>query len=448
MKKLWTLFFFISFLFGGELKIATFNVENLFDGQNNGNEYHDFKIGSSDWNNEKYIKKLDNISKVIEDVDADIIALQEVENDEVMKNLAKKNGYEYYKFSKTEKSPTGLGVLSKIKIENYKIYRESRVKTRDILRVDFNFEDEEFSLFVCHFPSAKNSMRERKIIANLLKNVLKDSKNAIALGDFNTDFGSKSLLNDIIRLDHFTDLWKFLPANKRSSHVSFRAIDHIILAPKFFTSSTLSYKKNSFEVYQPNVVSNIFGTQTSYSDHYPIYFKLTTKEPYNQILPSMTIGEIYLNKTTTKDVKLEKVAVIYKDKNGFVVSQNGRGIYVFERDHDDILLGSLVDMVVHSVHEYKDNIEISSFDILKTYDKMVDIKEYMLPQEKLQDAKSGDVLRSIRGDIENGILKSKFGDIKIYKSNHKLKNGKDQIFVDVLVRNFDGKKELVLRDFN
>ena len=36
-----------------ELKIASFNVQNLFDGVNDGTEYADFKIGRGGWSKQK-----------------------------------------------------------------------------------------------------------------------------------------------------------------------------------------------------------------------------------------------------------------------------------------------------------------------------------------------------------------------------------------------------------
>ena len=36
-----------------ELKIASFNVQNLFDGKDDGTEYADFEIGRGSWSEQK-----------------------------------------------------------------------------------------------------------------------------------------------------------------------------------------------------------------------------------------------------------------------------------------------------------------------------------------------------------------------------------------------------------
>ena len=90
MRILTLLLLFITFFFAAEIRIATFNVENLFDGKNHGTEYRDFEISrNSNWNNERYQKKSKAISNLIKELNADIISLQEIENKCVIKRLAK-----------------------------------------------------------------------------------------------------------------------------------------------------------------------------------------------------------------------------------------------------------------------------------------------------------------------------------------------------------------------
>ena len=82
LRVLFILGLFISLSFGAsELKIATYNVENLFDDKIQGSEYKDFKNGS--WGAKQYSHKLNQIATVLLDLDADIIALQEIENEGV-----------------------------------------------------------------------------------------------------------------------------------------------------------------------------------------------------------------------------------------------------------------------------------------------------------------------------------------------------------------------------
>ena len=63
------------------MKIATYNIENLFDLKKNGHEYNEYIPNTkSNWNRKNYKIKLNNLSKVITEIDADILALQEIES--------------------------------------------------------------------------------------------------------------------------------------------------------------------------------------------------------------------------------------------------------------------------------------------------------------------------------------------------------------------------------
>ena len=72
--------FFSVFAAGAELKIATFNVQNLLDAKNDGSEYKDLVVGKSEWNEKKASAKFKAVSAKIKELNADIIALQEIEN--------------------------------------------------------------------------------------------------------------------------------------------------------------------------------------------------------------------------------------------------------------------------------------------------------------------------------------------------------------------------------
>ncbi|MBF0985340.1 MAG: endonuclease/exonuclease/phosphatase family protein, partial [Campylobacter sp.] len=120
-----------------ELKIASFNVQNLFDGVNDGTEYADFEIGRGSWSEQKYERKLQAVVDKISALNADILGLQEIENEAVLKALAQKVGYKFYAFSRAQTAPAGVAVMSRIPIKFQKTYRLTELKTRDILRADF-----------------------------------------------------------------------------------------------------------------------------------------------------------------------------------------------------------------------------------------------------------------------------------------------------------------------
>lgn len=436
MRKILAILLFFTFAFTSELKIATYNVENLFDAKVQGSEYNDFKNGN--WNAEKYSFKLEKTVDVLKRLDADIVALQEIENFEVLKDLAQKSGYKFYKFSKSDKnSPFGVAVLSRININDTIFYPPPlNIKSRDILRCDFTFEGENFSIFVNHFLAKKNAYSKRIANATQLSSVLRNVKNAIVLGDFNTNYGPDSLLNDIINRYNLVDLWKFLPSIERISHQSGRAIDHILLSQDFFKNGTLNYKDESFGVFDENFKN---------SDHLPIFFTISSKPNITPIIDEKiaTVDEIYGINVIKNPVILKDAVVVYKDKNGFVITQNRRGIYVFDR-HNFLNLGDRVDLKIQDVGFYKGNFEITDYQVLQKIGKEKNLSENMLEFSEISQARSGDVINKIVADIKDGKIQTKYGKFPFFFPNKKIENGNNLTFKNVLVKTYKGKKELIL----
>ena len=80
MKKIFLLIFFSIKLLSVDFKVATYNVENLFDLNNDGTEYKEYKPNSRYWNKKALNIKINNITKVLKDLNASIICLQEIES--------------------------------------------------------------------------------------------------------------------------------------------------------------------------------------------------------------------------------------------------------------------------------------------------------------------------------------------------------------------------------
>ena len=465
MKKIIVFLLFSVFAFCGELKIATYNVENLFDGENNGNEYSDYKVCKiktkecfSEWDEEKYNKKLKQTAEIIKELNVDIIALQEIENKEVLKKLAGLSGYEFFEFSASKNSPVGVGFLSKIKPWHKEIYRAKEIKTRDILRLDFEFDGVEIALFTTHFLSAKNSFVDRRKNAIFLGESIRGTKNAVVLGDFNSDYGKGSLLREIIDTQNYTDLWDFVWF-KKSSHITGRALDHILLSSELFGFARLGYKKDSVKV---------FRSSKNSSDHDPIYFVLTSdkdkvvKKEFKQIIideqksqpkkefsffkkepKSVSIDEIYGQANLKNEVKIQNAVVSFIDKKGFAIAKDGRGVFIFG-DNQAVQVGDKVDILVKKAKIYNQNYEISEFEILKNHGKNANFEKHLY-QGSLENIRSGDVVGKLKGDVENGVIKTKFGEFLIYGANGKVKNGKNLEFENAFFTIYKGKKEFIVK---
>ena len=463
MRVVFALFFTILVAFASEISIATYNVQNLFDCKDDGSEYLDFKVGVSKWDCEAADSKLQRTRQVINALNTDIIALQEIENEQVLKALVGGSEYKFIAFSKAKNSPVGLALISKIKPSGSEIFEVPNVKTRNILKVVFEVEGKKFSVFVNHFPAYKNGINMQKKAEKTLRTALGKEKNAIILGDFNSPYGQKSILNTIIATRKFYDLYKELEPKDRYSHAVHgkkRAIDHVLLSPSFMANGDLSYVDGSFEVFKPSFVVNEHGFAKSdlYSDHFALKFKISTK-------PSPAKSGMLANENLKKEAKkvedqnykradietlfehpedvpaqVERAVVILKDKHGFIISKNRRGIYVFD-PKNSVGVGDELDILIRRVKFYKEALEVSSYEIINEHGTK-DVSENLLDSSKLSEARSGDVIAKISGRLESGYLHTPHGKIRVY-SKKRLKDG-EYSFERARVKIYKNEKEIVV----
>jgi len=100
----------------GRLAIMTWNIHNLFDGEDNGYEYDEF-LQSSGWSAEKYLGRINTISDAIGRIEPkpDIILLQEIESLKVLEDLSRSlnGGYSQSHFAVNPGAAVGVGVISK-----------------------------------------------------------------------------------------------------------------------------------------------------------------------------------------------------------------------------------------------------------------------------------------------------------------------------------------------
>lgn len=420
---------FFNFVFAAELKIATFNVENLFDAHNDGSEYRDFVIGKSSHSKDKYIKKLISVSNHIKTINADIIAVQEIENYGVLKKLASLSGYSFFQFAGDKDAPFGIGIMSKIKIEDSKQYEVYGVKTRKILRTDFKFNHNIISVFNVHFPSAKNGYSQRLKAMNTLISALKNVKNAIVVGDFNTAYKDR-LFNKIYDMG-FVNLWATIPKHDRKSHISNRAIDQVLLSKDFF--SAISYKHNSFFA-----IDNLHKI----SDHFLLHFDISSDSFYSN-LEEIKIEQLF-DKKSSKPFLISKASVVYVDNYGFVISKDGNGIYVYDDLPRNLIKGSVADFYIAKIDTYKNNTEIKALIPLKIYDEKINIKKDMAQQEDLPKFKHGGyVLDYLEGYVHNGYLQNEYFKVKLY--SHKLIPDGKYRFENVYLRMNKDRIEAVIK---
>jgi endonuclease/exonuclease/phosphatase family metal-dependent hydrolase len=146
----------------GSLRIVTWNVQALFDGDETGGEYEEYRAAAG-WTGEKYTARLVMLSQAIDQLaedSPDILALQEIENPRILEDLSKgkmaKQGYQWTFFGGTPDAPLGIGVLSRFPFMETKTHALTHIKEttpRPVVEIWLRPEDVPLVLFVCHWKS-------------------------------------------------------------------------------------------------------------------------------------------------------------------------------------------------------------------------------------------------------------------------------------------------------
>ena len=205
-----------------ELGVMFYNVENLFDTENDSLKLDDefTPFGDKHWTHAKYIAKLKNISRVILEAGGwnppFVIGLCEVENKKVLSDLVWKTGLNHLNYHIIHhESPDERGIDAAllyrknifIPLESIAItvnLGEDMRPTRDILYV-FGYVKDTIPLhvFVAHFPSRYGGVQNTKplryktaqILNDTIKSIIAHEPDAhiIAMGDFNDEPEDESM---------------------------------------------------------------------------------------------------------------------------------------------------------------------------------------------------------------------------------------------------------------
>ena len=430
-------------------KIASYNVENLFDLHFSGNEYVEYiPDGKYGWNRYIYQKKIDNISKVIYDLKADIISLEEVESLNALLDLRKslkRRGlfYRYYAIADKKDSTVKVAVLSRFKITKEKELKVAYAnRYRDILEVHIDINGYPLILFANHWKSKSGPESERVRYAKALKKriaIIPKSLPYIILGDFNSNYNEyitflkdsrlndtygktginhilKTIINDkMVTVNDVKkdctllyNLWLELPEALRYSYIYHGekdTIDNILLPCSMFDKNGIEYIKNSFNVFKPSYLfkkGSIYRWQRrggygkftgdGYSDHLPIYAFFTTDEKHPEFskekeikYQKISISSLYDKKKLYSTLLIKDAAIIYKDKSGVIAKKdNDRAIYIYR--HNKIFKkGYYYDIYVNKIKTYQQNKEIVSIKDATKLGKIKNINKYYLHYRKGMD---------------------------------------------------------------
>jgi len=422
-------------------KVATYNVENLFDSEYSGTEYDDYRK-KHNWTQRMVEIKLNHVAEVICDLDAEILGLQEIENSNILEQLKKKLsrvgcGYRYSAITSKKDAPIQIALLSRFPIKKQRELQVSySPRVRNILEVEVDVEGESLWIFVSHWKSRayygveSKRLKYAKVLKKRLDALLK-SKPYIVLGDFNTEYDAhlslekkiddtqgKTGLHDILNIAkngnlvtefdmiqglrgyHYT-LWQELELEQRWNTKFYGkkgTADHIILAPTLFDQKGIEYVNNSFKVFRKAYLFTKRGyinrwqykkgkhRGKGYSDHLPIYAYFDTK-PYiagaDKIAKQTRRGTkkieyFYTQESLKNEVRLNDALVIWKHKRNAIIKQSKEGRGIFLfGSAADLEVGKRYDLLVRGIKTYKGLKELTHVYLLREK-KKEDISTYLL----------------------------------------------------------------------
>ncbi len=331
MKKYLLIFLLPILAFAFEFKVANYNVENLFDLSRDGHEYKEYVPGGRfGWNERTYRAKLNNLSRVIKDLNADIIALEEIENRRALRDLQKSLklkgvNYPYFAIADSKDTTVKTALLSKFPIVKKREIRVGFSKgLRNILEAHIDVKGKRLIVFVNHWKSKGSPESSRIKYAKALRKRLDElspDTDFIVTGDFNENYDEYKTIrrnrrlndtNGITAINHILgtivngkpvteefikkidstkylyNLWYELPPKWRWTHL-FRgkkgSLDNMLLPHGMFDDKGISYVDNSFDRFRRDyffkrgriirweMQNRGRGRHTGrgYSDHIPIY---------------------------------------------------------------------------------------------------------------------------------------------------------------------------------
>lgn len=193
------------------IKIVQWNVQNVFDNIDDGTEYDEYK-SSGHWSMSLFELRLQNINTVFsysELKDADIIVLNEVENENVVKAIMKlkafrSGNFKYYVVAKEEGGAISTAVISKYPIDEVRLHAVDECRPVIETKINVGFG---FYLLACHGKSRKEGVKETSSIRLELGKTLRDTSESILAkdsnaivaiaGDFNEDWKDENVFGRI-----------------------------------------------------------------------------------------------------------------------------------------------------------------------------------------------------------------------------------------------------------
>lgn len=295
------------------LRIGTLNVENLFARYNfrkalKPTDKDGFSVNEIAF--DLYKEESRKITAaLIKLMDADILALQEVENLHVLDRFNSKylsrQGYKYrVLIDAFDRRKIDVALMSRYPIVHVRSYRHDRTEnkrawifSRDCLEVDIDVDGVILRLYVNHFKSMIGGRRRTKAkrvrqvnrVAQIIDEAWADNDytgNFIVLGDFNDYPGEGSALTALLEHSSLENIVNRLPEDERWTHYwaggdEYSQLDYILVS-KFLASKNTKLKPEIFrqglplraEQYNGKRIKGVSENHPKASDHAGVVVEL------------------------------------------------------------------------------------------------------------------------------------------------------------------------------
>jgi predicted extracellular nuclease len=304
----------------GELFVASWNVENLFDTLDDPRVELDEEFtptAPKKWTDERYQTKLRNLAQVIRKMNdnqgPDILGLCEIENRTVLTDLVAQLAPLQRKYRIVHQdSPSGRGIdcailydENRVKLHGQKFHNLQGIRTRDIVEARLQVGEQVLYVFMNHWPSRSGSpASERAKLAQVLRFRLdallaEDARaDIVILGDLNDEPDDLSVKEHLktsgepanLPKGTFYNTMTPIKQTRKGSYVynnKWEVIDHVIVSPGLLDDRAFRWKPAStqliqfdFQIFTPNNPNQIPRPNRTYSgdvyhfrgysDHLPV----------------------------------------------------------------------------------------------------------------------------------------------------------------------------------
>lgn len=302
--------------------IAFYNLENLFDTEDNPNTLDDdfLPSGRKFWTKNRYQKKIKKLGKAISQIGTKetdsmpvLVGVSEVENAQVINDLIEtkylKDGhYDFVHYDSPDERGIDVGLIYDASVFNVThsepisidLFNEhgERDYTRDALYVELECEHEQFHIIVTHWPSRRDGLEEtnpkRIEVATQIRAFLDlkidELSKVIIMGDFNDNPDCESV-NSVLKSHLLFNPFEQLQSITRGSlsfHSEWFLFDQILLSHNFLSREGQTFKFDRADIFDARFLQEWHGRRkgtpfrtyrgnkyvSGFSDHFPVYVNI------------------------------------------------------------------------------------------------------------------------------------------------------------------------------